>query len=79
MRRDTEPATRDGTKSRWESSIAQAQFIQIIVAILGGLALLPPEYQAPVAVGVAVFTIWERWRKSDIRKRVRKSIREAMT
>lgn len=62
------PEARPEEKSPWLSGSINAQMVQIIVAIMGGLAVMPPEWAACTAVGIALFTIWDRWRKSDIRK-----------
>ena len=68
----TPPQTETPQKSIWASWTAQANGIQAILGVLATLALLPPQWIGPAISGIAVFTIWDRYRRSDIRKRARR-------
>lgn len=71
VRAAPEPEARPEPKSPWASWTINAQLIQIVLQCLAAFAFLPPEYQIPAAVGIAVFTAWDRYRKSDVRKDLR--------
>lgn len=65
------PEARPEEKSIWASWSASFNGVQAALGVAVMLSALPPEWSGPAIVFIAVFTILDRYRKSDIRKGVR--------